>query len=172
LILKVYVYPLPYTRGEAIVRIGMRHLRCHIGRSGTRFSKREGDGATPYGTYRVLGGFYRQDRLPRPRSGVLLRAVTRNDLWCDDPKDRRYNRPVKAPFAPSHEELWRADHVYDIVLDLSYNRAPILKGHGSAIFMHIANAQPTAGCLAFSLPRLQVLLREFNQRTRITVKAV
>ena len=46
--------------------------------------------------------------------------------------------------------MWRDDHLYDVVLDIAWNRGPIVKGRGSAIFLHLARPGflPTEGCVA------------------------
>ena len=64
-------------------------------------AKREGDGASPAGRFRLLGAFYRADRLPRPRTRLPVRALRPTDGWCDDPGDRRYSRPVRLPYGAS-----------------------------------------------------------------------
>ncbi len=52
--------------------------------------------------------------------------------------------------------LWRADHVYDLIVPLGYNDDPVVPGKGSAIFMHVAKPDyaPTEGCVALALPDL------------------
>jgi L,D-peptidoglycan transpeptidase YkuD (ErfK/YbiS/YcfS/YnhG family) len=59
---------------------------------------------------------------------------------------------VRLPHAARHEELWRADALYDVVVVIGHNDAPVVAGMGSAIFMHFASAdyQPTAGCVALA----------------------
>jgi L,D-peptidoglycan transpeptidase YkuD (ErfK/YbiS/YcfS/YnhG family) len=139
-------------------------LPCALGRGGVSRRKREGDGATPAGILRVIRGFYRADRVRRPRTALPLRAIRVADGWCDDPAHRRYNQPVDLPFSASHERLWRDDPVYDVILELDWNRGPIRPGRGSAIFLHLARQgfTPTEGCIAVSplgmyrlLPRLR-----------------
>ena len=44
--------------------------RAVCGRGGVRADKREGDGASPEGTFPLLYGFYRPDRIARPESGL------------------------------------------------------------------------------------------------------
>jgi L,D-peptidoglycan transpeptidase YkuD (ErfK/YbiS/YcfS/YnhG family) len=63
-----------------------------------------------------------------------------------------YNRFVKLPFADSHEALWRKDGAYDIVLVISHNDSPPSLGLGSAVFIHVAQAddRSTLGCVAFA----------------------
>ncbi|MCM5559773.1 L,D-transpeptidase [Pleomorphomonas sp. JP5] len=146
-------------------------MAATIGRSGLTALKREGDGASPLGRFRIVGGFYRPDRFPvRPRAGIPLIPLRHDDGWCDDPTDRNYNRPVRHPYPRSHETMWRADHAYDIVLILDFNLRPRIRGGGSAIFFHLAHAdcRPTAGCLALSGPDMLKLLPRLSTRTMIS----
>ncbi|MBS1180573.1 MAG: L,D-transpeptidase catalytic domain [Proteobacteria bacterium] len=141
-----------------------------IGRSGLTALKREGDGASPRGRFRIIGGFYRPDRFGAPpRSGIPLRPLRAADGWCDDPADRNYNRPVRRPYPNSHEAMWRSDHVYDVVLVLDINLRPRVRGRGSAIFFHLArpDSGPTAGCLAVSRADMVKLLPRLSTRTVI-----
>ncbi len=60
----------------------------------------------------------------------------------------------------SHEKLWRSDDVYDLIIPLGYNDSPIVKGKGSAIFLHIARPDysGTEGCVALSKSDLLEIL--------------
>jgi len=93
--------------------------------------------------------------------------------WCDDPAHADYNRPVTLPFAPSHEELWRADHVYDLIVVIGHNDSPPVAGMGSAIFMHLQQPEktPTAGCVALSEFELREVLRQLTPGSTITISA-
>lgn len=145
-------------------------MAAAIGRSGLTALKREGDGASPRGRLRIVGGFYRSDRFRvRPRSGVPLLPLRPDDGWCDDAADRNYNRPVRRPYPKSHEAMWRDDHAYDVVLVLDFNLRPRIRGGGSAIFFHLARAGfgPTAGCLALSRADMLKLLPRLSTRTSI-----
>jgi len=123
--------------------------------------KREGDGATPSGFLRLVRVLYRADRIPPPACAVPLEPIGPLDGWCDDPADPAYNKPVRLPYAASHEELWRNDHVYDVIGVLDWNLDPVTPGRGSAIFFHVATADyaPTAGCVALALPDILTALR-------------
>jgi L,D-peptidoglycan transpeptidase YkuD (ErfK/YbiS/YcfS/YnhG family) len=103
---------------------------------------------------------YRADRGPPPRCAVPVEPLAPSDGWCDDPADKAYNGPVSLPYAGRHEELWRADPLYDIVGVLGWNDAPVVRGRGSAIFLHLARTDyaPTEGCIALSLPDLRAAL--------------
>ena len=123
---------------------------CAIGKGGIRADKREGDGATPIGLLPLRRVLYRADRLAPPRAAVPLAPIAPDDGWCDDPAHADYNAPIRLPHPARHEELWRADEIYDVIGVLGWNDAPIARGRGSAIFLHLARPgfTPTQGCIA------------------------
>lgn len=160
-------------RRKGHLLVGPSVIPCALGACGIVSRKREGDGGSPRGRFRLRGGAYRPDHLPvRPRTALPLRPIHRDDGWCDDRKDRRYNRPLRLP-APgvSAEAMWRGDNLYDVVLDIDYNRAPIRPGRGSAIFMHVARDgyRPTEGCVALARADLVRLLRRLGPRTYLRI---
>jgi L,D-peptidoglycan transpeptidase YkuD (ErfK/YbiS/YcfS/YnhG family) len=136
--------------GAGFARFGDHVVRCVLGRGGRSHDKREGDGATPIGRWRLRALLYRADRLAMPVTGLDCRAIGPADGWCDDPADARYNQPVRLPYAGRTESLWRSDHVYDLIVPLGYNDDPVVPGLGSAIFLHCARHDfaPTEGCVA------------------------
>lgn len=146
-------------------------LPCSLGRSGRRARKREGDGATPIGSWTLSEVLYRADCARRPRTALPVRALRPNDGWCDASGDRNYNRKIQHPYPVSAERLWRQDHVYDLIVVLSHNRLPRLQGLGSAVFLHLARPgyPPTEGCIAMSERDLRRLLAVANRRTRLVV---
>ncbi len=120
-----------------------------VGRSGIRHVKREGDGATPAGFY-TLGKAFGTAKDP----GALLpySRLTAADLWVDDPSSRYYNQWVSRD-APdkdwsSAEELAKETTAYAYALVIEYNMHPVMKGAGSAIFLHCFTGKPTAGCVS------------------------
>ena len=131
-----------------------RVFRCALGRGGVidAARKREGDGGTPTGLLALRRIHYRADRMAIPRCAVPRSPIVPDELWCDAPGHPDYNRLVRRPFEASHEEMWRADELYDIVGELGWNDAPVVPGRGSAIFLHLARPDygPTAGCVALS----------------------
>lgn len=144
---------------------------CVLGRGGIRRDKREGDGATPVGRFPLRRVLWRADRLAKPETSLLCSPIESDDGWCDDPADPAYNRPVKVPYPASHEEMWRGDHLYDIVIVIGHNDDPVVAGAGSAVFLHLArdDRQPTAGCVAFDRADLLRLLRVCDERTVLSV---
>jgi L,D-peptidoglycan transpeptidase YkuD (ErfK/YbiS/YcfS/YnhG family) len=139
---------------------GTVSIRCALGVRGIVHDKREGDGRTPAGRFRLLGGFFRADRLRRPKSALFFTPLRHEQGWCDDPSTPTYNRPVRLPFPKRHETMWRGDRLYNVVIVLNYNINPRHKNRGSAIFLHIANEyyDGTAGCIAISPKDMQRLL--------------
>jgi L,D-peptidoglycan transpeptidase YkuD (ErfK/YbiS/YcfS/YnhG family) len=151
---------------------GLR-LRCAIGRGGIGRDKREGDGMTPMGSWPMRRLLYRADRMPLPPTGLPVLAIAPGDGWCDAPWDARYNQPVRLPYAVSAENLWREDAVYDLIVPLGYNDAPVVPGAGSAIFLHVARADfaPTEGCVALALVDLLTVLRDVDSGSHVIVEA-
>ena len=140
--------------------MGGQTWRAALGRGGIRVDKAEGDGATPAALLPLRRVLYRADRVSIPRASVPREPIAQTDGWCDDSGHPDYNRPVRLPHAARHEELWRQDGLYDIVGVLGWNDAPVVRGRGSAIFLHVASPDlaPTEGCIALPLRDLQELL--------------
>lgn len=150
-------------------------VRCAIGRGGVMAAhhKREGDGASPIGDWTMRRVLYRPDHVsPPPQTALPLAPIAADDGWCDAPDDAMYNRPVKRPYAASHECMWRDDELYDIVVVLGHNDDPIVPGMGSAIFLHIARPdyEPTAGCIALTRADLESVLRVAGPGTILRIK--
>jgi len=152
--------------GTAIVHADGRlafagtNCRAALGRGRVRADKQEGDGATPAGLLPLRRVFYRADRVAKPRTALPTEPVAKSDGWCDDPGHRAYNTRVLLPFEARHETLWRDDPLYDVCAVLGWNDAPVVRGRGSAIFLHVARPDyaPTEGCVALALSDLLRLL--------------
>ena len=150
-----------------------RALTCAIGKGGFAKDKREGDGATPIGVWPLRRILYRPDRLATaPASALPTQALAADDGWCDDPSDPAYNRPVKRPFAASHEAMWRDDGLYDVVVVLGHNDNPPVAGLGSAIFLHCARPDygPTEGCVALARADLLEVLKACGAGAHVVVQ--
>ncbi len=146
-----------------------RQFPCSIGKGGISTRKREGDGATPVGTHRIVGMLYRHDRMTRPADWAL--PIGPGDLWSDDVGDADYNMMVRAPYAPSHERLARPDPLYDLVMLTDWNWPYPIKGRGSAIFIHAWRKprHPTEGCVAFRPDHLRWIAQRVRHQTRLIV---
>ena len=142
-----------------------------LGRGGIRANKREGDGATPRGTFRPRRLWWRADRHSRPRTLLPVRAIGPEDAWCEDPQSRHYNRPLRVNGAGIGDRLKREDHLYDFIIEIDHNVSPRIAGRGSAVFLHLArdNFGPTAGCVSMSKAAMRQLLRRLGPKTKIII---
>lgn len=111
--------------------------------------KREGDGKSPSGIF-PLGIAFGYD--PSVVTRMVYRQATDDDFWVDDVHSEDYNKWVKGkPNAVSWEKMKRDDDQYKYGVVIEYNMHPILKGKGSAIFLHVwKQGEPTAGCVSMS----------------------
>lgn len=148
-----------------------RRYPCALGKGGVRTSKHEGDGATPIGQFRLLAVHFRRDRVGQPITRLPTRTIDKRDGWCDDPNHSAYNTRIVTPFHGSHENMWRDDHLYDIVIEINHNTHPAKRGAGSAIFIHVAapDYAATEGCVALAKKDLRSLLRRWTPTTRILI---
>ena len=136
------------------LRVGDKLLPCVIGKNGVSKMKREGDGKTPTGKHQIVGMLYRPDKISRPRKWAL--PIRPRDIWSDDVKDPNYNLMGTSPSLFGHEQLFRSDRLYDLILITNWNWPYAVRGRGSAIFIHSwrKNASPTEGCIALSIDNL------------------
>ena len=161
----------PGRSGHHVLMIGALTMRCAIGRAGVGADKREGDGATPIGTYPLRQVLYRADRMAEPETALPVRALAKDDSWCEAPGDPHYNRLIKRVLGDGYDMLWREDHLYDVIIVIGYNDAPVLSGKGSAIFLHLAreNYGATSGCVAVTREDIFKILKLASPQTRITI---
>lgn len=145
-------------------QLGLRNTRCALGKHGVidASEKREGDGKSPLGVWPIRRLLYRPDKGGPPDTRLPVKAMERDDGWCDDPRDPAYNRAVKLPHPASAEQMWRDDDLYDLVCVLAHNDDPPVPGLGSAIFMHLARPDwaPTEGCVALTRDDMLALLSQ------------
>lgn len=122
-----------------------------VGKKGFTNQKTEGDGRTPIGMYAfgtAFGKTKKLDSITWP-----YKKTTKNDFWVDDPSSKDYNKWVHYRGNPDKE--WKSYEVmnhplYRYGAVISYNMDPVIKGKGSAIFLHVwrGRGTSTAGCAA------------------------
>jgi L,D-peptidoglycan transpeptidase YkuD (ErfK/YbiS/YcfS/YnhG family) len=156
---------------RGVARCGDLIAACTLGRSGIATDKREGDGATPVGIFPIRRVLYRPDQEAAPRTSITSVPIDRDAGWCDDPDDPAYNRAVRLPYAGRHENLWRADRLYDLILVIGPNDAPVVAGMGSAVFVHVMRPDggPTEGCVAFAVGDLRQILAQLDASSRVVI---
>jgi L,D-peptidoglycan transpeptidase YkuD (ErfK/YbiS/YcfS/YnhG family) len=135
---------------------------ARLGRGGLSPAKREGDGATPTGTYRVGATVY--GIAPDPGVRGRYHRLRCGDWWDEDPGSPTYNTFRHVPcgaspaFGGGSEALWRISPQYRYFAVIEYNTSPVVPGRGSAIFLHVAVGS-TAGCVSLREADLVRLLR-------------
>jgi L,D-peptidoglycan transpeptidase YkuD (ErfK/YbiS/YcfS/YnhG family) len=156
----LHVHAINDATSRAVLQVGEVSFPCFIGRTGKTFLKREGDGKSPIGAWKIQRGFFRADRMQRLLGDHLQRPLGKTDGWCDDAASGLYNRHVKLPLHRSHETMWREDGAYDVVFPTDHNHRPRIRGVGSAIFLHLTRpgVECTAGCVAVSADDMRKIL--------------
>ncbi len=162
----------PGRRTRGVLLAGQQAIPVVLGRTGILANKREGDGGTPRGRFRLRRLWWRADRLPRPTTLLPVAPITPDLAWCEDPADRRYNRPFWRSANEPGDRMWRDDRLYDLIVEIDHNTRPRIAGRGSAVFVHVArpNRGPTAGCVALDAGVLRRLLARLGPRTRIDIQ--
>ena len=147
-------------------------LKCSIGKSGTTNFKKEGDLATPKGTFKLGLLYYRKDKIKYFKCRLKRKVIKKNMGWCDDVRSKKYNQEIYFPFKFKAEKLYRKNRIYDILINIKYNQLPAKKGKGSAIFLHLTDKKykPTSGCVALSKKDLLKILPQIKKNTKIVIK--
>ena len=120
---------------------------------------------TPAGTFSLTEAFGRQGN---PGTALPYRVLDPQDWWVSDTGSALYNQHTRCaagtcPFREAAgENLWSTGWVYDHAVVIDYNRSPVVRGAGSAFFLHVTNGAPTAGCVAIDDDSLTRLLRWFS----------
>ena len=146
-------------------------FRCALGKAGIKQKEREGDFITPKGKFKLIKIYYRFDRIKKINSTLKTIKIKKNMGWCDDVSSNYYNKQIKISKKIGHEKLHRKDNLYDIIVVLNYNLNPIIKGKGSAIFLHVAkkNYNKTQGCIALKKNELLSLISKIKKNTQIRI---
>ena len=122
-------------------------------------NKMEGDKATPEGVYALKRAF---GYAPLDICKIQYIHLSQEDFWVDDPASASYNQLVKGrPASGTYERMRRDDVVYKFGIVIEYNTEPIVKGKGSAIFMHVwkSPGAPTLGCVAMDEENLIKIIK-------------
>lgn len=167
--MNIKVKALQTHHGE--LRYAGKVYSCALGKAGITANKQEGDHASPAGLYPLKSLYFRPDKVEKPNCILPTIPIQEKDGWCDDPDNPSYNKPVTLPFAGSHEVMWRADDLYDLVIVIGQNDDPPVPGKGSCIFMHVAKEgyEGTEGCVALKKEDLLELLSLIKPGCRIEI---
>ena len=146
-------------------------LKCAIGKSGITSAKKEGDLATPKGTFELGTFYYRKDNNKPLKCKIKKKIIKKKMGWCNDSRSKKYNKEISFPFKYGAEKLYRKDKIYDLFINIKYNFCPIIREKGSAIFLHITDSKykPTKGCIAISQIDFLKILPLINNKTKISI---
>lgn len=151
-----------------------RRIPCSVGRGGIlpAQAKREGDGASPAGAWRLIWLYWRADRGRRPRTRLPAVPLGPQRGWAEDPADPAYNRPIRHPHGYPADRMARGDPLYDLCAVTDHNAGPVVPGAGSAIFVHLWRRPraPTAGCVAFRRADLEWILARWRPASRLVIR--
>jgi L,D-peptidoglycan transpeptidase YkuD (ErfK/YbiS/YcfS/YnhG family) len=136
---------------------------ARVGRNGVRADKREGDGATPAGTFPIGRTMYGNS----PNPGVRFRYVRLRcgDWWVEDVSSPAYNTFQRVGcgrlprFKVTTPDLSASPRAYAHFAVVEYNMHPVERGRGSGIFLHVQIGKPTSGCVGLRQPALIHVLR-------------
>jgi len=143
-----YVFSIPMSAG--------------IGRKGfaTPGNKREGDNQSPTGFFR-LGQLFCYETAVDTRMPFI--QTTPEDKWIDDPDSPDYNQYIRGKTsANSYEKLLLNGNDYLYCMVIEYNTHTVVKGNGSAIFLHLSEGKTinsSSGCVVLLQKDMEQLLR-------------
>lgn len=145
----------PYTRvyGPITAYVGSQG----IGRASEYVS------VTPAGTFGLTETY---GRMANPGTTMPYEVLDPYDWWVSDVRSGYYNMHERCggtkycPFRIAYSErLYYVGTPYNYLAVINYNRSPVVRGAGSAFFLHVTNYRPTAGCVAIPQTNLVWLLR-------------
>jgi len=143
-----------------------------IGRKGFAApdAKREGDQLSPSGFYH-LGQLFCYDKAVDTRMPFM--QTTSEDKWIDDTTSVDYNRHVRGDTkSKSYENLKIRSDEYKYCMAIEYNMHPVVKGMGSAIFLHLSEGEkpnPSAGCVVLTQNDMERLLKWLNPESKPSI---
>ncbi len=152
------------------VEVGIEN-QAYVGGNGVTVceNKREGDQKTPQGLYPLGFAF---GLAPNPGTSIEYRNVTDTSYWVDDVDSHYYNQWVDSSETAvtwsSAEKLSDHPGSYKYGVVVEYNTDPIVKGNGSAIFLHVGS-NPTLGCIATSEATMVSILKWLNNDAAILI---
>ena len=141
---------------------------ARLGKNGLSSNRREGDGTTPTGTYRIGSRMY--GNAPNPGVRFEYRRLRCGDWWDEDPSSPTYNSfqhvrcGTRPPFAGGSEGMWQQPRPYPYLAVVEYNMRPVVPGKGSGIFLHAQTGGPTIGCISLRRDQLRAVLRWLGPR--------
>ncbi|MDD2307516.1 MAG: L,D-transpeptidase family protein [Prolixibacteraceae bacterium] len=147
-------------------------MQAGIGRKGFAApnAKREGDNQSPTGFFR-LGKMFCYEKEVDTKMPFI--QSTPEDKWIDDPNSPDYNRYIRGTTnAKSYEKLLLNGNDYRYCMVIEYNTHPVVKGNGSAIFLHLSEGQEinsSSGCVVILQKDMEQLIKWMNPELKPSI---
>jgi L,D-peptidoglycan transpeptidase YkuD (ErfK/YbiS/YcfS/YnhG family) len=141
---------------------------ARLGRNGLSADRREGDGTTPAGTFRIHPTMYGNE--PDPGVRFRYRRIRCGDWWDEDPSSPTYNTFQRVPCGTSppfrivSPGMWQSPRAYPYLAVIEFNMRPVVPGRGSGIFLHAQTGNATNGCVSLRRDHLRLVLRWLDPR--------
>lgn len=141
---------------------------ARVGHNGIRKNRREGDGTTPIGTFRLGRVMYGNE--PNPGVKFRYQRLRCGDWWNEDPASPTYNTlrrlgcGQQPPFRVTGVGMWQERTAYPHLAVVEFNMHPVVPGRGSGIFLHAQTGGPTNGCISLRRTDLVRVLRWLSPR--------
>jgi L,D-peptidoglycan transpeptidase YkuD (ErfK/YbiS/YcfS/YnhG family) len=136
---------------------------ARVGWNGLRTNRREGDGTTPIGSFRIGRTMYGNE--PNPGVKFRYRRLRCGDWWVEDPASPAYNTFQRVgcgrrpPFRVGTPDMSKDRRAYPYLAVVEFNMRPVVPGRGSGIFLHAQTGRPTNGCISLRRADLVRVLR-------------
>ncbi|MFN7947344.1 MAG: L,D-transpeptidase family protein [Blastocatellia bacterium] len=137
----------------------------HAPQHGSGPVKKEGDGKSPAGIFRLSSAFGYASAAEAGAIKLPYTHLTGTIECVDDVKSEHYNTILDRNSASvdwnSSEKMREQKDYYRWGVVVDHNAAPVRKGGGSCIFLHIWNhaGSGTAGCTAMEGRKMEALMR-------------
>ena len=135
-------------------------ILAHVGSQGLTTHPSESLSATPIGTFTLTQAF---GRATNPGTGLPYFQTGSSDWWVSDVNSTLYNTHQHCTACGFDtgvsENLYGAGYVYTYAVVIDYNRFPVVRGAGSAFFLHVTDGSATAGCVAIPEADLVSIMR-------------
>jgi L,D-peptidoglycan transpeptidase YkuD (ErfK/YbiS/YcfS/YnhG family) len=147
-------------------------MQAGIGRKGFAApgTKREGDQMSPTGFFRLGQLFCYEKEVDTQMPFIQTTAA---DKWIDDPDSPDYNQHIRGvTTARTFEKLLLKGNDYRYCMVIEYNTHPVVKGNGSAIFLHLSEfgeINSSSGCIVLLQADMEKLLHWMSPKLNPSV---
>ena len=155
--------PVPVNLG----RSGLAWGRGLHSNTAPGLQKREGDGKSPAGVFRLSQAFGVAKALPQDAHGFPYLHSSATTYCVEDTRSSHYNQIIDSTLvAPAsaweqRSEMRRPDGLFNWGVVVQQNSPEIKKASGSCVFLHIWRGprRPTSGCTSMAEPELENIVK-------------